>query len=68
MTATATKPETEPLLRVTEVEKLVGLSRTTIWRMRRDGLFPQPLQYSPGKQVWRESQITAWLANLEPVS
>ncbi len=46
-----------------EVQRITGgLSDTTIWRMRRKGLFPNPVSVSPGKKVWRESDISDWIA------
>ena len=47
-----------------EVQRITGgLSDTTIWRMRRKGLFPNPVSVSPGKKVWRESDISDWIAS-----
>ncbi|WP_271166622.1 helix-turn-helix transcriptional regulator [Brevundimonas intermedia] len=43
-----------------EVRKLVGVSRTTAWRMQRAGLFPWPIPVSPGRVGWWESELNAW--------
>lgn len=44
-----------------EVQKTVGLSRSTVWRLIGKGGFPPPVQLSPGRVAWFESSITAWL-------
>lgn len=53
---------TERLLSWTELRARVPLSRATIWGLRRIGKFPQPIQISPNRIAWRESDLTAWIA------
>ena len=48
-------------LRRREVLARTGLSNTTIWRLERDGSFPQRCQISPGLVGWRESDVSAWI-------
>lgn len=43
-----------------QVRDLTGLGRTTAWRMRQAGDFPQPVPISPGRVAWRERDIAAW--------
>jgi prophage regulatory protein len=45
-----------------EVGRLFGVSKVTLWRMRRDGLMPQPIQLSKGRIGWTVATIEAWLA------
>ncbi|MGF1768624.1 AlpA family phage regulatory protein [Enterovibrio makurazakiensis] len=49
------------ILRVKEISELLGLSKSTIWRMRREGLFPAPLRLGPRAVGWRESDVTDWI-------
>lgn len=43
--------------------KTGGLSRTTIWRLERDGLFPKR-RLLTGKIVgWDEAEIDEWIAS-----
>lgn len=49
------------LLSWAQVARFTGLCRTTAWRMRRAGDFPQPAPISPGRVAWRERDITAWI-------
>lgn len=39
----------------------IGISRTTWWRMIRDKRAPRPIQISPGRVAWLESDIIAWI-------
>lgn len=45
-----------------QVHDLTGLGRTTAWRMRQDGDFPDPVPISPGRVAWRARDIAAWTA------
>ncbi|WP_371332000.1 helix-turn-helix transcriptional regulator [Bosea sp. BIWAKO-01] len=51
----------DSILRCREVEHATGLSRTTIWRERRAGRFPQPVQITATLRGWRASDVIAWL-------
>ena len=50
------------ILRVADLEDLLNLSRTTIWRMRRAGEFPQPIRLSANTVGWFAHVIDEWLA------
>lgn len=54
---------TDRLLRLPDVERLVGFKRSAIYSRIEAGSFPQPLK--SGKiSVWRESEVLAWLSDL----
>jgi prophage regulatory protein len=53
------------LLPWSEVCKRVPLSRATVWQLRRTGRFPKPIQISPNRIAWRESDLAQWLSTLE---
>ena len=48
-------------LRDREVEHIVGLSRTTIWRLERQGLFPKKVKLSPNRRGRSERQVRRWM-------
>lgn len=54
------------LLAWPRVRDLTGLSRTTAWRLQKAGDFPLPVQISPGRVGWRESEIAAWNESRTP--
>ena len=49
------------LLRRLEVEKLTGLSRSSIYRLISKGKFPPPVRVSDAAVRWKESDVTGWI-------
>lgn len=47
------------------IRLVVGLPPVTIWRLRKAGLFPEPIRLSAGRIGWRRSDLEAWLAERE---
>ena len=54
--------ETDRLLTRIEVERRVGLKRSSLYREMRRGEFPLPLRVGPKAVRWPESEILAWVA------
>jgi len=50
------------LERLPQVKARVGLSATTIWRLRRTGNFPVPVKIAPGSVAFVKDEIDAWIA------
>ena len=50
------------LLRRTEVEEIVGLSRSSIYRLKKEGLFPEPIRIGLRAVRWWLSDIQKWLS------
>lgn len=48
-----------------ECAQITNLSRTTRWRLMRQGLFPEKVSLSPNRRGWRLSSILDWLAQRE---
>ena len=63
-------PHEDRFVREKEVERLTGLSRTTRWRLERQGKFPRRRQISTNAVAWLASEIHAWMtersAPIEP--
>jgi len=53
----------QKVLRPREVVEITGLSKTTIWRKVRAGIFPAPIELGPNSIGWETSDIEAWLAS-----
>ena len=49
------------LLRRRQVEEITGLSRSSIYRLMRNGDFPSPVRVGPSAVRWKASDISAWL-------
>ena len=52
------------LLTRADVEHRVGLKRSAIYRLMREGQFPVPLKIGPRAVRWPSSEIEEWLASL----
>ena len=44
-----------------DVEKLVGLSRSTLYAMMAEGNFPKPVKLGKRAVGWREADVQGWL-------
>lgn len=53
----------DSLLRLAEVRKRTGLSRTTIYRRISAGAFPASIPISAGLVAWYEADINEWVAD-----
>ena len=49
------------LLKITEVCKLVGVSRGHVYVMMKDYGFPKPIELSERSRAWRLSDIEQWI-------
>lgn len=52
------------LLRLKDVSRLVGLSRSSIYKRLADGTFPRPLRVSERSVRWRMQDLLEWTAGL----
>lgn len=72
--ATALAPEQlqgsyqERLLRINVVVFLTGLSRGVIYRRMDAGDFPLALRVHGKCVAWKESEVNAWIQNLQPIT
>lgn len=53
--------ETDRLLSWREVRARIPLARATVYSLRREGKFPEPIPISPGRVAWRESDLARWV-------
>lgn len=58
----AEKPP-ECLIRIKEVCLLVGVSKSTIHRMTKEGLFPKPLELGPCFKAWQKGTVVNWIVS-----
>lgn len=59
------------LMRTSDVVAYIGVSRVTLYRMRRRGKFPPPCQVTSGLSLWRRQDVESFvdeLCALDPVS
>ena len=55
-------PEIDYFINAREVCKQVGLSRISIYRRMNEGRFPPGRKLSGNVVRWRQSEISAWMA------
>jgi prophage regulatory protein len=55
------------ILRENEVRSRTGLSRTTRWRLERQGTFPLRRRLSANTVGWVEAEIDEWVTRLAKV-
>lgn len=48
------------LLSWRQVQRIAGISRSTAWRLEREGGFPARVRVSPGRVGWWESELDQW--------
>ncbi len=60
--------KTAVLLRLSEVQKRVPLSKSTLWAKIANGAFPAPVKMGARARGWRESDITAFIDGLSKTS
>lgn len=59
--------ECRRILRKDEVQRLTGLSYTTIWRKERNGEFAARVRLGANSVGWREGDVLRWLDQREAV-
>nr|WP_321507830.1 AlpA family phage regulatory protein [uncultured Celeribacter sp.] len=52
---------TNQIYRRPDVEKLVGLSRSTLYAMMAEGSFPKPIRLGKRAVGWRVADLQRWL-------
>lgn len=57
----------DQIIRPRSIPTITGLSRTTIWRLEKDGCFPNRVRLSAGAIGWRLSEVMDWLNSRENV-
>ena len=51
------------IYREKDVLALVRISKATLWRWRKAGEFPHPIQLGPNTVGWRRGDVDEWLAS-----
>ena len=51
------------LIRLKEVLGLTGLSRSTVYRKKRVGTFPESVQLGERVVAWWEAEVREWMAS-----
>lgn len=49
------------ILKFEQVQAMVGVSRSTLWRWERNGGFPSRIRLGPASVGWDAAEVEAWL-------
>lgn len=60
--------EMNRMLKQHEVVKITGMSRPTIWRKEKQGLFPCRRDMGNRSVGWLASEVNEWMENLPKVN
>ena len=64
MTANATQPASDTLMRVPAITERLGVSRSYFWAGVKAGKFPPGIKLSSRVTVWKRSDIDALIAQI----
>ena len=64
ITTPTTLATPESLLRLPEVEAVVGMKKSKIYSLLQEGQFPAPVRLGPRSVRWKASAVSAWIDNL----
>jgi prophage regulatory protein len=56
----ANKSMPRRMLNEAQVLTLIPVSRTTLYRMAKNGRFPKGTYISPNRRIWYEDEVVAW--------
>ena len=58
-----TKDRSEKLIRINEVTALTGISKSYVYKLCGEGLFPKSIQLVPGgtSVAWVEGEVLQWI-------
>lgn len=69
MTFKTRKPIVEDMgdriLTTDEVLKILPVSKSTLWRLEKQGIFPMHFKIGPRKNGWMESEVVSWIDNVQ---
>ncbi|WP_134678000.1 helix-turn-helix transcriptional regulator [Ectopseudomonas khazarica] len=63
MGAAVAVQQQDKFLRFGAVAEMIGLSRSTIWRLEQDGKFPKRVQLGSKSVAWRLSDLNDWMSS-----
>ena len=49
------------LLRIRQVEDLIGLKKSALYNLISEGNFPRPVAVGPRIKAWRSEDVAAWI-------
>ena len=48
-------------MRINQVMAQVGFAKSKLWKMVKNGEFPQPIKLTQGTTVWIDEEVNQWI-------
>jgi prophage regulatory protein len=56
------------VVRMSRLVEMIGLSRSTIWKLLSEGKFPNPIRLGSRSIAWRINDIEEWLQSRQELT
>jgi len=56
------------VVRMSRLVEMIGLSRSTIWKLLSEGKFPKPIRLGSRSIAWRINDIEEWLQSRQELT
>ena len=56
------------VVRMSRLVEMIGLSRSTVWKLLSEGKFPNPIRLGPRSIGWRIKDVEDWIECREQIS
>ncbi len=56
------------VVRMSRLVEMIGLSRSTIWKLLSEGQFPNPIRLGSRSIAWRVKDVEEWLQSREELA
>lgn len=59
---------TQLVYRIGDLQRVIGLSKWTVYKLMKTGDFPQPIQLTSKAVGWRASDVEKWVNDRQPTA
>ncbi len=63
MSANQNTTTQQQFIRLTDLTKRIGISRSSVWNFTKNGTFPSPIKLSPNCTAWVTAEVDQWAAD-----
>jgi predicted DNA-binding transcriptional regulator AlpA len=50
---------------IDDVKRITGLTNSTIYKMAKEGTFPNPIKVTPSQNIWQVKKIDDWVVEID---
>ena len=63
MSANQNTTTQQQFIRLADLTKRIGISRSSVWNFSKNGTFPAPIKLSPNCTAWITAEVDQWAAD-----